>query len=87
LKQRAQPTHPALATMVEKATHPQGGLKLENVPKVSCQRVRRVEKATHPQGGLKHRAAFADRHGSVVEKATHPQGGLKQTVSLVIRSR
>jgi len=36
---------------VEKATHPQGGLKQQlSAPDA---RARAVEKATHPQGGLK----------------------------------
>ena len=39
-------------SQVEKATHPQGGLKLGKIRHLVVDR-RLVEKATHPQGGLK----------------------------------
>jgi len=68
-----------LGRAVEKATHPQGGLKPGERGEV-VMGGRRVEKATHPQGGLKR----SDRNETImpdtVEKATHPQGGLKHHI-------
>ena len=64
--------------VVEKATHPQGGLKRDNLPGALDVARPEVEKATHPQGGLKPLAINEVPEVAInVEKATHPQGGLK----------